>query len=271
MSTHKDLGESDRIQYKPRLDTSSVIAQRLILRGRKLEQGPAEIVDVTGDKEANRILNNLEDHPHLFVLGCVMDQQIKAERAWMIPVYVVREIGTAEFETFSQITPEWLSQFFNERSLHRFNDKMARWFHAATQHIQVVYGGNAARIWNDVPSSATVVRRFLRFEGIGIKIATMAANILCREHKVPMSDRVSIDISPDRHVKRVFHRLGLTFDESDENDLIYAAREISPQYPGILDFGAFELGRNWCHESVPVCNACYMHDICPKVGAAVCK
>jgi len=46
---------------------------------------------------------------------------------------------------------------------------------AAIQHIQQKYHGDARRIWRGRPSSATVVRSFLEFQGVGQKIAVIQA------------------------------------------------------------------------------------------------
>ena len=55
-----------------------------------------------------------------------------------------------------------------------------------------------------------------------------------------MADKLCIDISPDRQVKRVFTRLGLIAEDTPVEDLIYCARELNPEYPGpgIFDLSA---------------------------------
>ena len=112
--------------------------------------------------------------------------------------------------------------------------------------------------------SAAIVRRFFKFAGVGIKISTMATNILVRDFKIPVQDRMCIDISPDVHVKRVFKRLGFIAKDSSNEELIYCAKELNPDYPGILDLSTWQIGRTWCSPKNPDCNNCYLSDYCPK-------
>ncbi|MCA9884300.1 MAG: iron-sulfur cluster loop [Anaerolineae bacterium] len=250
------------------------MSESTIAKLREIAESESEFIKdagnfVPGDAKANALLSNLTEYPHLFVLGCVMDRQIKAERAWLVPIRIGHEIGSFAFEDFAALTLNQLQALFREHGLHFLINDMPPFFYQAIQHIAHEYNGYAANIWNDNPSSARVVRRFMRFRGIGPKIATMAANILARDFKIAMRDKVSIDISPDRHTRRVFYRLGLIYDQSDSDDLVYAAREINPEYPGLLDYAAFKIGREWCKERKPLCNQCLMNTVClKKMGQA---
>jgi hypothetical protein len=124
--------------------------------------------------------------------------------------------------------------------------------------------GDASLIWSGVPSSAEVVFRFLEIHGVGPKIATMAFNILARNFKVKFKDYYSIDISADVHIKRVFHRLGLTSKSASTEEVIYKARALHPEFPGVLDFPCWEIGRSWCRPQKPTCEECYMGEVCPS-------
>ncbi len=225
---------------------------------------PYEKIEFTGNVDADDLLNNLEKFPHAFVLASIMDRQIKAERAWLIPYEVFEEIGGFELSELLKLNQNQFNEIFVRRNLHRFNKTMAKSFSQAVQRIHDEYNDDASNIWKDNQGSATIVRRFLEFNGVGIKIATMAANILARDFKIPMKDHICIDISPDRHVKRVFKRLGFTSDETSNNELIYCAREFNPLYPGIFDLSCWEIGREWCHPKNPSCTKCYLVESCPK-------
>lgn len=222
------------------------------------------LVHFVKNEEDNKFLNDLEKYPHAYVLSCCMDRQITAERAWMIPVKIKNILGDFSIETLSNITLEQYKEIFNNNNFHRFNDTMAEVFYSGVQLIKNKYDGDASRIWKDNPSSATVVLRFLDFRGCGIKIATMATNILARQFKIQFSDYFSIDVSPDIHVKRVMHRVGLISERDDINEIIYKAREMNPEFPGIIDSPLWEIGRTYCHETKPNCKDCKLYSVCSE-------
>jgi endonuclease III len=215
--------------------------------------------------DADKLLRDIKRYPHAYVLACVMDRQIKAERAWEIPYKVSQEIGGFDFDRLSRLSLAQIKGIFKKNRLHRFNEKISECFYLAIQKIKIDYQGDASKIWNDCPPSAAVVRRFLEFKGVGVKIATMAANILARSFKVPMKDHICIDISPDVHIKRVFQRLGLILKGASIDEIIYCARELNPEYPGIFDPSCWEIGRKWCRPNNPACDECYLNSYCPKI------
>lgn len=139
---------------------------------------------------------------------------------------------------------------------------MAIVFYEGIQKIHNDYNDDAARIWKGKQSSSTVVYRFLEFKGAGIKIATMAANILSREYHIEMRDYYSIDISPDVHVRRIFYRLGLISDQTNQDMVIYKARELNPDFPGVIDFACWKIGRSYCHPKHPDCKECPLKNCC---------
>lgn len=196
----------------------------------------------TNIPECEALINDIEDHPHFYVLGCVMDRQIKAEKAWVIPYKIDQIIGGFQFADFLQLDQDYLIKLFNEKKFHRFNTTMAKCFFAAVQDIHTKYADNAANIWADKPKAIDVVNRFKEFQGIGDKIANMAVNILVRDFKVPMSDYSSIDIPPDSQVKKFFVVNGFIDASATPTQIINLARELYPEYPGLLDI-AWEEGR----------------------------
>ena len=204
--------------------------------------------------------------PHLFVLCCLMDKQIDAGRAWNIPFEVCEFLNLWKVDELCAVSEQEYTELFNQKKLHRFNNGMPRVFKSAIMRIADNYHGNAAEIWNGNPSSASVVYRFLEFEGCGIKIATMATNLLHKGLGVTYSDYSSIDISPDVHVIRVMKRLGLIpYGQIKEKELAtYKAREINPSYPGLIDGFFWFLGTEYCRPSSPRCKECPIKDICIK-------
>jgi endonuclease III len=143
-------------------------------------------------------------------------------------------------------------------------ETMATVLHRAVARIKDHYDGDASRIWAATPPSALVVRRFLEFHGAGPKIATMAANILVREFHVPLGDHRYIDISADVQTQRVMARLGFVETGISADVVIYAARELHPDYPGVFDLALWDIGRRLCRPHTPRCAECPLSGLCPS-------
>jgi len=69
------------------------IRERLVEHGQILFDAPKQPVAFTKEPQADALLNDLDNRPHAFALACVMDRQVKAERAWLIPYRISEKIG----------------------------------------------------------------------------------------------------------------------------------------------------------------------------------
>jgi endonuclease III len=234
-----------------------------------LFDGPARF-PFAGNQKASDFVGDLERRPHAFVLACIMDRQINAERAWAIPYLMSKRLGGFSFSRLSKMGYREIRRAMGSPTkLHRYVDTMSRSFHDAIGRIATEYAGDASRIWADRPSSADLVYRFLQFNGVGPKIATMAANILARNFKIPLADYYSIDVSADVHIKRVFFRLGLVNKGASVEEVVYRARSLHPTFPGLMDLPAWQIGREWCHQTEPECGGCFMNELCPTASGHV--
>jgi endonuclease III len=245
----------------------AAIAERLLQFGGETHEVHDES---TGVPEADALVYNLSEFPHAFVLACLMDRGEKWQRAWQVPYEISLRLPDFSISTLSGLSLDQLTEFMSQpKKLHRYFQKMSEVFYEAVQRIRREYDGHAERIWIGKPSSAEVVYRFLEFKGAGPKIATMATNILARDCKIEFSDYYSVDISVDEHVRRVFERLGLRRPEGSDEEVIYKARALSPDYPGRLDLPCWVIGRRWCtaDKSKRECGSCYMRDLCPSALA----
>lgn len=218
----------------------------------------------TKDSAIDSLINNIDLYPHLFVLACLMDRQIKAERAWSIPYFVCNGLcdNSYEFPPLAKLSQSQIENYFQKKKLHRYNEKMAKVFYQAVQKIAKDYNGDASLIWAGKNNSADIIYNFLCLKGCGIKIASMAANLLHRIFGIEYTDYSALDISPDVHIRRVLFRLGFIEDNKDIDTTIYRARSIYPPYPGILDECCWDVGRKYCSPNNPNCIECELNSIC---------
>ena len=114
------------------INSKEKIVNILIEKGNELFKKSPKNIEFTKNKEPDKLLNNLKDFPHAFVFACVMDRQIKAERAWLIPYEISEEIKSFEFSTLLRFNQEDMIEIFKRKSFHRFNEIMGKNFYLAT-------------------------------------------------------------------------------------------------------------------------------------------
>lgn len=223
-------------------------------------------------EKANLLVRDIHQYPHAFVLACLMDTGVDADVAWSIPYRVQQYVTSFEIRDLYEIPLHSYEAMFKDgKNWHRYPAVKAKVFFDGVHKIcdSELMKGDASKIWNNRPSSKDVVLRFLDFHGCGFKVANMAANILRSYFGVEFSDYSFIDIAPDVHTMRVFKRLGLTPNiENDEISRIYTickAREINPEFPGVVDGLCWEVGRNYCNPRNPKCAKCPFDDFCNHI------
>jgi endonuclease III len=211
--------------------------------------------------EIQEWFTDLEKNPHLFLLACIANKQIKAEKAWSMPYQLHHLFSDVSFSNLETLKSEdWLK--LSKQVGYRYANKTAESFELAVKLIRAQYDGNAANVWNDKPSSAEIIQRLREFKGVGQKIAAMTAQILVRAFGVEYSDYKRLDIAVDVHTRRVMKRLGLVSMNGNDQEIISKAREMNPEFPGIFDLPLWKVGRNFCHDSKPDCKMCGLKSNC---------
>src|SRR5579864_5821471 len=101
----------------------------------------------TEDPEANRLL---ETDPLALLIGMVLDQQVKMEKAFGGPLELKRRLGHLDVRRIASMDPDKLDAVFRERpALHRFPGSMARRVQALCKAIVEDYAADAASMWRD--------------------------------------------------------------------------------------------------------------------------
>ena len=238
------------------------LTQKLVELGyQALEEGKKKTTSFGIPEEVQEWFTDLDKRPHLFLLACIANRQIKAEKAWSIPYNMHLLFNDVDFESLEKLkSKDWLK--LTKQIGHRFPEKTAYSLELAIKHIRTQYDGNAANVWNDKPSSAEIIQRLREFDGVGQKIAAMTAQILVRDFGIEYSDYKRLDIAVDVHTRRVMKRLGLVDQSDSDQEIIFKARQINPDFPGVFDLPLWRIGRNYCFETGPNCGSCLFSSAC---------
>ena len=190
----------------------------------------------------------IKNYPYRYVLACLMDRQIKAEKAWEIPTKLDEHFGINSFE---------------KEKPHRFNTGMAEIYNLAIKRIDTEYDGKAEKIWVGATKALDVMYKFFQFKGAGKKISRMACILLYSSGAFPKEfDTRDLDIAVDVHVRRVIGKIGLVPENIFDEYITYKARELSPEFPALLDV-FYDVGKEWCKaRNRTDCVNCELNSVC---------
>ena len=136
----------------------------------------------TDNEEANHLLDT---DPLALLIGMVLDQQVKMEKAFIGPYELKKRLGGLDAQTIATMDPDRLDKVFRERpALHRFPGNMARRVQAMTQAVVKDYGGDAGAVWREARDGDDLARRISKLPGFGEMKTKIMVSVLAKKFGV---------------------------------------------------------------------------------------
>lgn len=213
------------------------------------------------------------DRANEFILGVLFDRSVKSYQAWYAGEEISRILGDSDnpatlWENFVNMEKRRLTGFLRYgnggNAFHRHYRTYAKQLPITAKTILKKYDGDPRKIWNNQRDINLVMKRLEELTGIGPALSRMTVNLLSRDYGLlgGMKAKKDLTVKPDVHVRRVFTRLGLIDKSTSIKDIDKIVKEISPRYPGALDYPAWEIGRNYCKATNPDCVNCEIRQVC---------
>jgi uncharacterized HhH-GPD family protein len=136
----------------------------------------------TGRPEADLLL---ETDPLALLIGLVLDQQVKMEKAFNGPYDLRERLGHLDAARIAAMDPQRLDEVFRERpALHRFPGNMARRVQQLCEVVATEYGGDAEAVWRDAPTGEVLSRRISKLPGFGDMKTKITMAVLAKKWNV---------------------------------------------------------------------------------------
>ncbi len=204
-----------------------------------------------GDKPCTKKIANE------FLLCCLLDYQIKAQRAGEKGHRLVLDILKDPEDLWIKITSfskeEWKSKF-NEYHLHRYPAAHHRLWRIGNK-ICAQYAGDARVIWEGKKADEVLCR--LLEIGAGNQISRMIVGALRDCGQITGSGNVKADSHIWRVLGRVFSGSPINGEAATER-----ARQLYPNDPWRLDWPLWTVGNSLCTSNGPKCPSCYLSPQC---------
>src|SRR5258708_29193809 len=119
----------------------------------------------TDNPEADALL---EREPLALLIGLVLDQQVKMEKAFSGPYELQKRIGHLDARKIASMDPAELDRVFRERpALHRFPGSMAKRVQEMCAALSSRFGGDAGSVWRDARTGRGVAGNIPSPPGLG--------------------------------------------------------------------------------------------------------
>src|SRR6059058_3757925 len=136
----------------------------------------------TQNEAANELL---ETDPLALLIGMVLDQQVKMEKAFGGPYELKQRLGHLDARQIASMDPERLDKVFRERpALHRFPGSMARRVQAMCAAVVADYGGDAGSVWRDARDGDDLAARISKLPGFGDMKVKILVAVLAKKFDV---------------------------------------------------------------------------------------
>ena len=137
----------------------------------------------TENAEANRLL---ETDPLALLIGLVLDQQVKMEKAFSGPYDLKQRLGgRLDAGAIAAMDPDKLDAVFRQRpALHRFPGSMARRVQALCQAVVKDYGGDAGAVWREARDGDDLAARINKLPGFGDMKVKILVAVLAKKFDV---------------------------------------------------------------------------------------
>ncbi|MDQ6692303.1 MAG: Fe-S cluster assembly protein HesB [Candidatus Dormibacteraeota bacterium] len=136
----------------------------------------------TQNDEADRLL---ETEPLALLIGLVLDQQVKMEKAFMGPYELRKRIGHLDASKIAAMDPERLVQVFSDRpALHRFPGSMAKRVQQMCAVVADRYDGDAAKVWAQADTGRELAANLKALPGFGEQKVKITVAVLAKRFGV---------------------------------------------------------------------------------------
>jgi uncharacterized HhH-GPD family protein len=135
---------------------------------------------LSGDPTADKLLG---ESSIALVIGMVLDQQVRFERAFSAPYDLQQRLGRKlTAKTIAGLDPSVvLKAFTTHRALHRFPGAMAQRVQRLCQIIVDDWGGKPERVWETAATGAELVERLKALPGFGEQKAKIFGALLGKQ------------------------------------------------------------------------------------------